>query len=125
MVFIGNNRYDTRLFNLGKREALDGGEMWVYLARDAGRLGFVRLALRALAGRLDDSRDFQGLGLKELRVEDRRRLLEVAFDGEVCHLPPPLVYRIRPRALRVMVPPDEARDAPEAERAQAEPAAAP
>jgi diacylglycerol kinase family enzyme len=104
MVFIGNNRYETRLFNLGKREALDGGEMWVYLARDAGRLGFVRLALRALAGRLDDSRDFLGLGLKELTVEDRRRLLKVAFDGEVCHVAPPLRYQIRPRALRVMVP---------------------
>jgi diacylglycerol kinase family enzyme len=104
MVFIGNNRYETRLFNLGKRAALDEGEMWVYLARDAGRLGFVRLCLRALAGRLDASRDFQGLGLKELRVEDRRRLLQVAFDGEVCDVAPPLHYRIRPRTLRVVVP---------------------
>jgi diacylglycerol kinase family enzyme len=104
MVFIGNNRYETRFFSLGKRAALDGGELWVYLARDAGRLGFVKLGLRALAGRLDDSRDFQGLGLKELTVEDRRRLLKVAFDGEVCHLAPPLHYQIRPGALRVMVP---------------------
>src|SRR5438045_768650 len=37
MVFIGNNRYQTRLFALGRREALDEGELWVYLARDAGR----------------------------------------------------------------------------------------
>ena len=105
MVFIGNNRYETRLLKLGKREVLDGGQMWVYLARDAGRLGFVRLALRALIGGLDDSRDFQGLGLDRLTVEDRRRVLKVAFDGEVCHLAPPLQYRIRPRALRVLVPP--------------------
>lgn len=104
MVFIGNNRYETRLFALGKRERLDGGELWVYLAREAGRLALLRLALRALTGRLDDSRDFQGLGLKEMRVEDRRRLLRVAFDGEVCHMPPPLLYRIRPRALRILVP---------------------
>lgn len=104
MVFIGNNRYETKLFNLGKREVLDGGELWVYLARDAGRLGFVRLALRALAGRLDDSRDFQGVGVDHLVVEDRRRVLKVAFDGEVCHVAPPLQYRIRPRALRVLVP---------------------
>ncbi|HSS57809.1 MAG TPA: hypothetical protein VLK59_07355, partial [Solirubrobacteraceae bacterium] len=60
--------------------------------------------LRALTGRLDDSRDFQGAGLPEVVVQDRRRLLEVAFDGEVCHLEPPLRYRIRPRALRVIVP---------------------
>jgi diacylglycerol kinase family enzyme len=104
MVFVGNNRYDTKLFSLGKRPALDGGELWVYLARDAGRFRFVRLVLRALVGRLDDSRDFQGIGLKEMVVEDRRRLLRVAFDGEVCHVAPPLRYRIRPRALRVIVP---------------------
>ncbi len=104
MVFIGNNRYDTKLFSLGQRPALDGGELWVYLARDAGRFRFVRLALRALIGRLDDSRDFQGMGLEDMVVEDRRRSLRVAFDGEVCHLAPPLRYRIRPRALRVIVP---------------------
>jgi len=104
MVFIGNNRYETKLFALGKRLALDEGELWVYLARDAGRFRFVRLALRALVGRLDDSRDFQGQCVRELLVEDRRRLVRVAFDGEVCQVAPPLCYRIRPRALRVIVP---------------------
>jgi diacylglycerol kinase family enzyme len=106
MVFIGNNRYETKLFSLGKRPALDEGDLWVYLARDAGRFRFVRLALRALIGRLDDSRDFQGLSVKEMLVEDRRRVLRVAFDGEVCHVAPPLRYQIRPRALRVIVPRD-------------------
>jgi diacylglycerol kinase family enzyme len=104
MVFIGNNRYETKLFSLGKRPALDEGELWVYLARDAGRFRFLRLALRALIGRLDDSRDFQGLCVKEMLVEDRRRVLRVAFDGEVGHVAPPLRYRIRSRALRVIVP---------------------
>ena len=106
MVFIGNNRYETKLFSLGKRPALDEGDLWVYLARDAGRFRFLRLALRALIGRLDDSRDFQGLCVKEMLVEDRRRVLRVAFDGEVCHVAPPLRYQIRARALRVIVPRD-------------------
>jgi diacylglycerol kinase family enzyme len=106
MVFIGNNRYETKLFALGQRPALDEGELWVYLARDAGRFRFLRLALRALIGRLDDSRDFQGLCVKEMLVDDRRRVLRVAFDGEVGHVAPPLRYQIRPRALRVIVPRD-------------------
>ena len=106
MVFIGNNRYETKLFALGKRPALDEGDLWVYLARDAGRFRFLRLALRALIGRLDDSRDFQGLCMTEMLVEDRRRVLRVAFDGEVYHVAPPLRYQIRPRALRVIVPRD-------------------
>jgi diacylglycerol kinase family enzyme len=106
MVFIGNNRYETKLFSLGKRPALEKGDLWVYLARDAGRFRFLRLALRALIGGLDDSRDFQGLCVKEMLVEDRRRVLKVAFDGEVCHAALPLRYQIRPRALRVIVPRD-------------------
>ncbi len=94
----------TLLFSLGKRPMLDEGDLWVYLARDAGRFRFLRLALRALIGRLDDSRDFQGLCVKEMLVEDRRRMLRVAFDGELSHVAPPLRYQIRPRALRVIVP---------------------
>jgi diacylglycerol kinase family enzyme len=104
MVFIGNNRYDTRPLSLGRRASLDQGELWVYLARDTGRWGLLRLAARALAGRLDDSRDFEGLRVQAVQVEDRRRVLTVAFDGEVCQMAPPLRYRIRPRALRVIVP---------------------
>jgi diacylglycerol kinase family enzyme len=108
MVFIGNNRYDTRLFALGRRPAVDRGELWVYFARRAGRLAFLRLVARALVGRLDEARDFEGVGLPELVVEDRRRLVHVAFDGEVCHVAPPVRYRIRPRALRVVVPAESA-----------------
>ena len=104
MVFIGNNRYETRLFSLGRRASLDGGELWVYLANDAKRLGFLRLVARGLLGRLEEARDFLGLAVEEMRVEDRRRILHVAFDGEVCHMTPPLRYRVRPRALRVIVP---------------------
>ena len=33
-----------------------------------------------------------------------RRKLKVAIDGEVARLAPPLVYRIRPKALAVLAP---------------------
>jgi diacylglycerol kinase family enzyme len=104
VVLIGNNRYEMKRPGLGRRTALDRGELWVYLARSNGRLAFVRLALRAVVGRLDESRDLQGLGLRELLLDDRRRSLRIAFDGEVCQVAPPILYRIRPRALRVLVP---------------------
>ena len=104
VLFIGNNRYETRPFALGKRERLDQGELWVYLARHTGRWGLLRLGLRAAVGKLDDSKDFEGLGLTELQVDDRRSVIDVAFDGEVCELEPPVQYRIRPKALKVVVP---------------------
>lgn len=104
LVFIGNNRYDMRLFALGRRQSLDSGELWLYVAKDGGPWGLAGLAARALLGRLDQARDFLGLSVTEVEVHDRRRRTRVAFDGEVCDVPSPLVYRIRPRALNVLAP---------------------
>jgi diacylglycerol kinase family enzyme len=104
LVFIGNNRYDMKLLSLGKRETLDAGELWLYVARHRGRLGFLGLTLRAILGRLDQARDFVGYAAQELAIEDRRRVIPVAFDGELCEVESPLRCRVRPRALPVRVP---------------------
>ncbi len=69
LVFIGNNQYEMSLLSLGKRESLDGGELWLYVASHRGRVGFVSLALRAVIGRLDQARDFLGVAVPE--VDDR------------------------------------------------------
>lgn len=108
MVFVGNNRYEMSLFSPGTRASLEGGELWLYVARGQTRLGVLGLALHALLGRLDQARDFLALGLSEFVIEDRRQVVRVAFDGEVCAVPSPVVYRIRPRDLPVIVPAPEA-----------------
>jgi diacylglycerol kinase family enzyme len=69
-----------------------------------GRFGLLRLALRALVGRLRQARDFDMLTAHELVVHTRHRRMRVATDGEVGWLETPLHYRVRPRALRVLVP---------------------
>jgi diacylglycerol kinase family enzyme len=104
LVFIGNNRYEMSLLALGKREALDAGELWVYVASNRGRIGFVSLALRAVAGRLDQARDFLGVAVPEVTIEDRRRMIPIALDGEVCEVEAPLRCRSRPASLPVIVP---------------------
>jgi diacylglycerol kinase family enzyme len=53
---------------------------------------------------LQQARDFDALTAQSIVVETRRRAMHVATDGEVTTLPTPLEYRIRPRALRVLVP---------------------
>jgi diacylglycerol kinase family enzyme len=104
LVFIGNNRYEMSLLSLGKREALDGGELWVYVASHRGRVGFVSLALRAVIGRLDQARDFLGVAVPAVVIEDRRRTIPIAFDGEVCEVESPLRCLSRPASLPVIAP---------------------
>jgi diacylglycerol kinase family enzyme len=62
-----------------------------------------RLALRTIVGRLEQAKDFDALAAREVWIETPKRTLRVALDGEVVRLTPPLHYRIRPAALRVLM----------------------
>jgi diacylglycerol kinase family enzyme len=103
-VFVGNNAYDMERFNIGGRACLDRGELSVYTTSRPGRLGLIRLALCAMLGRLRQESDFLAFSTKEAWIGTRRRRLRVALDGEVSVMQPPLHYRVRPGALRVLVP---------------------
>jgi diacylglycerol kinase family enzyme len=105
-LVVGNNRYATDRMALGRREALDRGELWVYAALDRGRFGFLRLMLKAMAGTLDQARDFYSMSTAELEVERRHshRRIRLALDGELTEMRGPLRFQVRPRALRVRVP---------------------
>ena len=103
-VFTGNNEYEMEGFNIGRRACLDKGELSLYITHRTGRLGLLRLAVRALLGGLRNERDFTALRTREIWIETRHRRLQVAFDGETTIMVPPLHYRVRPGALRVIVP---------------------
>lgn len=103
-VFIGNNEYEMDSFNIGGRKRLDAGKLSVYVLHRTGRMGLVRLVLRSLFGKLRQAKDFETFCTDEIRIETHHKKLLVAFDGEVKQLETPLCYRIRPKALRVIVP---------------------
>ena len=106
-VFIGNNAYKMQGFDIGTRERLDCGELSVYSTPRRSRWGLFKLALHALFGRLDQSKDFLAFSARTLRLDSRHARLRVATDGEVRLLQTPLEFRIVPRALLVMVPKPE------------------
>jgi diacylglycerol kinase family enzyme len=103
-LFVGNNEYEIAGFKLGSRACLNAGSLGLYLSHGTGRLGLFRLALHALFGRVDQAKDFEAFCVAEARIETSRRRLLIARDGEVEWMDTPLQYRIRPAALRVLVP---------------------
>ena len=107
-VFVGNNEYAMDLFNVGLRERLDKGTLSIYITHRTSRLKLIGLALRAVFGRLRDEKDFLALASNEVKIQTGRKRLRVAFDGEVDVMETPLQYRVRPGALRVIVPNAEA-----------------
>jgi diacylglycerol kinase family enzyme len=105
LLFVGNNRYEMSLLALGRRTALDRGELCLYAPLVRSRLRFLGLGFRSLFG-LGRQQDFVTIeGLDEATVRSRRPLLTVSVDGEAVTLETPLCYRIRAGALRLIVPP--------------------
>lgn len=104
LLFVGNNEYHMGLDGGGRRQSLEDGTLFVLVMRSRTRLGFLAAALRALAGRARRDEMVSLTGATSLRVSSHRRHLLVSLDGEVARMEPPLDYRIRPKALKVIVP---------------------
>jgi diacylglycerol kinase family enzyme len=102
-VFVGNNAYNISGLEIGTRARLDGGALWLCTAPHTSRAKMLRLALGALVG-WDDKASLLRRDVKTVQIDTRRRHELVARDGEVGLMPTPLHYRVRPGALRVLVP---------------------
>jgi YegS/Rv2252/BmrU family lipid kinase len=104
LLFVGNNDYRLDIGAAGQRESLDDGKLCVMVMRKKTRRGFIAAIIRALFDRARDD-DMERIdGVERLRVASRRSQLRIALDGEVMREAPPLEYRIRKRALRVIAP---------------------
>jgi diacylglycerol kinase family enzyme len=68
----------------------------------------VRLAFRALLGRLHQADDFAIANAESVRIDSRRRWLLVATDGVVTAMETPIVFRVLPGALPVILKPGAA-----------------
>jgi diacylglycerol kinase family enzyme len=115
-VFIGNNEYEMETLNVGRRACLDKGELSLYMTNRTSRLGLVRLALKALFGGLHQEKDFLAFCTSEIWIGTKHKHARVALDGELAVVEPPLHYRVRPGALRVLAP-----NAAEYDQKQSEP----
>ena len=103
-VFVGNNEYDMDVYNIGRRVSMDQGKLSVYFLHRGGRLGVVALLLRTLTGRVKQWRDFEEVLTESVSIQTRRKLMSVAFDGEVYAVETPLRYKCLPKALKVIIP---------------------
>lgn len=103
-VTITVNALDDAAGRRFGRSTLDGGELCIYIVRHTTRWRLLRILAHALtAGTLRDS-GITMLRTDALTIWSRTRALHVLLDGEMHLLAPPLHYRIRPGALRVIAP---------------------
>ena len=105
LLFVGNNQYELRLLNLGRRVSLQEGVLSCFVLDAPTRLQLVHTVLRSLRSKQAEHVFFRSLRATEMTVVPNQRLeVDVSADGEIFAMRTPLVYRIRPGALRVVVP---------------------
>jgi diacylglycerol kinase family enzyme len=104
LLFVGNKDYRIDLGAPGQRESIEDGQLSVLVMRKKTRAGFIAASIRALLNRSRPDDMVRLDGVERLRVASRRSTLAVSLDGEVVRASPPLDYRIRKKALRVIAP---------------------
>jgi YegS/Rv2252/BmrU family lipid kinase len=103
-IFVGNNEYQFDLFNLGSRLKLNEGFLSVYIPKTSNRLALLKFTLLGLINKLRQEKNFITSEAEEFKINSSKKILEVALDGEVVHLAPPLNYKCIPESLNVIVP---------------------
>jgi diacylglycerol kinase family enzyme len=103
-VFVGNNEYRMSGLHAGSRESLVSRHLAVYVLNADRRIGLIQLGWQVLLKGVDQVKELDLITVEEATVETKRPLVPVALDGEVVPLKSPMSYRIRPAALRVLVP---------------------
>lgn len=106
LLFVGNGVYANAGIGLPARGSLTDGVLGLAVTRATTRRGLVRVGLHSLRRGGDAPGDVESIELPELTVAARTRTLRVGVDGELAVLATPLRFRVRPGALRVLVPVD-------------------
>jgi len=104
VVVIANNRYSGHVLNKNMRARINEGHLWIYTAHVHRHLPALRMAWQCLTRKLDAADALASEPATELTIENEAGSLPVAADGELVELKSPLHFKIRPRALRVLVP---------------------
>ncbi|HEY5940827.1 MAG TPA: diacylglycerol kinase family protein [Gemmatimonadales bacterium] len=104
LLLVGNNEYQMAGIHAGSRESLARGRLAIYVLNAEQRTGLLRLGWQVLLKGAEQVKEVDLITVEEATVETRRKRVQVAADGEVFSLESPLDYRIRPGALRILVP---------------------
>jgi diacylglycerol kinase family enzyme len=109
VVLVANNSYAMRnMADLGRREHLDEGALHAYVIEAVSRRALLGLFGRAVAGSLERAEGWGEWAAERFRLEASRDHLHAAVDGEPMVLPAPLDFEVKPRGLRVLLPPQGA-----------------
>jgi diacylglycerol kinase family enzyme len=106
MLFITNNAWRDETPPLS-RESLDQGRLEIHVAHCRNRLSLIWLMIETLVGHWRRSSHIQTYRVPQFRVTSQKHRMMLSLDGEVTVLASPLLFKVRPGALSVLMPPKD------------------
>ena len=111
-LFVGNNWLQLQQFGAEPEDTLAGtpgeGSMAALMLRPIGTLSMIRLMLHGAMGTLGEAQSVERFEFHHMVVRPTlapgRRLVKVAFDGEVTRMRAPLDFRVLARPLYLLMP---------------------
>lgn len=108
-LFVGNNSLQLDQVGLPDGQGTPDGRLVVLVLPPMAVMERLAIALRGMFGRLGNAPNAAHFLCRQLTVEPlaraMRRHVKVAMDGESTWMRPPLLFRVAPRPLRLIVPP--------------------
>ena len=112
-LFVGNNRLQLQQVGAEPEDTLAGtpgaGSMAALILRPIGTLSMIRLMLHGAMGTLGEAQSVERFEFHHMVVRPTlapgRRLVKVAFDGEVMRMRAPLDFRVLEKPLYLLMPP--------------------
>jgi len=106
-LFVGNNRLQLQQIGIAEAERIGQDRLVAIVPKPVGTLAMFGLLLRGALGRLGEAEQVNTIAVQQLRVTARRgpsRRYKIAVDGEICWLRSPLVFRVAPEPLQLLIP---------------------
>ncbi len=104
-LVVTNNPYSNEASLTMRRPELDAGALAVYAARHSSGWAMAAAGVKAALGRLAGDPNVLQVHAPRLTIGiAEKSSVALSIDGEVEQLSTPLVFTIRPKALRVLVP---------------------
>lgn len=103
-LFIGNNAYERIFTTDSFRPTLNGGRLWLCMAKSAKISSLIRTLLQFITKGFQGAEQLETHFVTEITVDSWKRKITVAVDGETLKLRTPLHFNIRRDALRVVIP---------------------
>jgi diacylglycerol kinase family enzyme len=104
LMFVARNAVQLEEFRVPGTRCVTEDGFSVYALKPMDKLGLLRFAWRAVTRKLEPQYDFDMFCADAMRVDSRRILRTVAFDGERVKMLAPLEFRVCRHSLSVVVP---------------------